>query len=866
MATVATDPRSQANIRRVLGSLRNRIRAYIWVEGLSLAIFWVGVTFWLGVALDYYLPIGLGELMPSLFAFRSLSLPARIAFLSIVGLGLAFILYRWVFRRMMARLADHSMAMLVERQYRSFHDSLVTAVEMQEHPDHARPFSGEMLSHTQHDAESNIQHVRLGAVFNMFPFWRNVILALVMVFSVGVYAVFAGDTLKTATERLYLLKPDANYARRSQIEVLGFDENKQAQGARGDVFVVRVQALRSGDWVAPDTVTLYCRVDGESGEIVRTAKRHVLPANPDREFEEYRYDGDPFGPLHSGISFDVVGGDHRVSGFRVNVVEKPAVVKGVLHYSYPDYLVAIDPVTYGPRSVPLHRGVEAPRGATAHVMLETNKDLMQVVLVDQANNFDTHFISVKKDDASGLPLNKFRISLGELHQPVNLRVHLIDTDGIGSKEFVSDSSRIPPGGFKKGGRRPTIQKDTGYAINVGIINDEPPKVSIELVQVGEAITPDALLPFRGTISDDNLLSGAWLRFHVEDRNRVIPPWAKELFGIDQLYAQRLPLLVGHSTLPPWAIEMWRLDRITAGEALRMPGKPPRDLSFATGEDEQPVKYDLKLATTAEGSTFELRPGTEVTLTIEAADTYDLQGEKNIGASEPRRLQVVSAEQFLALLDRREVELRKRFEETYRLMTEVRVTLGRVKYHGDVSTAADPGDTGADPGDKPALSEQARREAASIRAALASQAAQDSQRAKQEVLGVAQELDDMLVEMKNNRVDRSETRHSKRTVIVTALRAIAPAMFDKLSARITTLEEKLESRPDRRQAADDAIAQADEILIAMDRVLQKMLDEEGYNQLIDLVQAMIEDTDRLIEDTKAEQKNQLKRDLIKGLRD
>ena len=43
---------------------------------------------------------------------------------------------------------------------------------------------------------------------------------------------------------------------------------------------------------------------------------------------------------------------------------------------------------------------------------------------------------------------------------------------------------------------------------------------------------------------------------------------------------------------------------------------------------------------------------------------------------------------------------------------------------------------------------------------------------------------------------------------------------------------------------------------MDAVLENMMELEGYNELLDLVRSLIADQERLIEQTKSEQKRQI----------
>ena len=74
---------------------------------------------------------------------------------------LAYVIYRWIFRRAFVRMPDHSMAVLLERRFGQFHDSLVTAVELAEQPGHAEQFNQDMLAHTRQEAQSRTADVRV---------------------------------------------------------------------------------------------------------------------------------------------------------------------------------------------------------------------------------------------------------------------------------------------------------------------------------------------------------------------------------------------------------------------------------------------------------------------------------------------------------------------------------------------------------------------------------------------------------------------------------------------------------------------------------------------------------------------------------
>jgi len=127
-------------IRRALAGLRWRIRAYVLVEGLAVAVMWLCLTFWAGLAIDY-LPVLLGaDEMPH---------AARATVLVVIAAVLAWILYRWILRRAFVRLANRSMAVLLERRHQQFHDALITAVELLGRGERVADHSTTMLETTK---------------------------------------------------------------------------------------------------------------------------------------------------------------------------------------------------------------------------------------------------------------------------------------------------------------------------------------------------------------------------------------------------------------------------------------------------------------------------------------------------------------------------------------------------------------------------------------------------------------------------------------------------------------------------------------------------------------------------------------------
>src|SRR5204863_467837 len=107
---------------------------------------------------------------------------ARGVVLAAVAIGAAYVIYHWLLARLSVPLSDRSMALLMERRHREFHDSLVTTVELNERNDDERdPLTQEMLLNTGRQAVDELRSSHLGQVFNFRPLLRNIVLAVLLI-------------------------------------------------------------------------------------------------------------------------------------------------------------------------------------------------------------------------------------------------------------------------------------------------------------------------------------------------------------------------------------------------------------------------------------------------------------------------------------------------------------------------------------------------------------------------------------------------------------------------------------------------------------------------------------------------------------
>ena len=339
-----------------------------------------------------------------------------------------------------------------------------------------------------------------------------------------------------------------------------------------------------------------------------------------------------------------------------------------------------------------------------------------------------------------------------------------------------------------------------YRLAIAATPDLPPEVAVRMQGIGSAITSSARLPVAGEISDDYGVARAW--FEIE-----LPDETSHQFDLDL-----------------------------------QPG----------GQVDSAL--DLREQRAAEGG-LELEVDSKILLSIHAADRYDLQELPNTGQGDRYELEVVTPNRLIALLEARELGLRRRFEQIISEMQETRDSLGRVQF-ADVETGSEGMLLDEESSAESSSPEERNRRAASLRVLRVQRAEQHSQRAAQEVLGVALSFDDIRQELSNNRVDAGDRRDRIERDISRPLQQIADESFPILDLRLTQLRQDLESSvPDRDLLASAAVAvaQADEILVAMEAVLDRMLDLETYNELVDLIRAMIRDQEDLTEKTKHQQK-------------
>jgi hypothetical protein len=355
-----------------------------------------------------------------------------------------------------------------------------------------------------------------------------------------------------------------------------------------------------------------------------------------------------------------------------------------------------------------------------------------------------------------------------------------------------------------------------YRVSLTMVPDEVPQIAVRISGIGTAATPDAVLPLVGEVTDDYGLNQMWFEYAVDNG----PSGTRRL------------------TVP------------------------------SDGEVKLAGSFDLDLRAADDGEgrrAFTLQPGSKITLSLRASDYYNLSSEPRAGSSPSFSLDIVTVAQLLALIERRELALRERYELIYQRVTDTRNLLARVELAepaegerenesaelsgNSEATADEKGGQTQTPGVVPARAVARRR----LRVA---RAIQDIAQSGEEIVGVAEAFDDLHDQLTNNRIENPDLKSRLREQIAQPLHRIGELRMPQLRARIELVEKNILEPVAASSDLIKSLGLADEVLVEMRQVLDRMRELETYNELVAQLRGIISDQDEINRRTKETQKIRL----------
>jgi hypothetical protein len=693
-----------ARLRGLLDALRHSTRRWIWVETLALVCLAGTAVFWVTLATDW--------LVEPPARWRMAAAAAALA-------GLLWLVAVKLVGRLAAPLPDAALATLVERSHPEFRDSLSTAIDLADRPrDDVDPA---LLVRTVAEAAALVDQVDRPRLFR-----RRRLMGLLLAGLLGV-ATIAGlalgqPALADLWVRRHLLFRDDPWPRRVALTAEGFIDGRRIVARGSDVDVI-VKA--AADRLVPEVIDLRSR----SGGGWRTDRMGTRGGVVDG--------AQAFGYVLKGVSertaLEVRGGDARLRGLELVVVDAPGLERLEIGYTQPEYLGG------GRRQAPASRIVQVPAGATVEVACTATKPLAAAEIVAVGDGGDDVLAALP----TGSPGRTITATLGPASGDRTIAVRFTDTDGLVNRDPIS--------------------------FVLSAVPDAAPQVTLRMPGISTMVTPAAVLPFTGTIGDDHGIDAARVLLKRADGTEVMVPIA----------------------------------RVVAGAAVV--DLPP----------EAPERVPLE--------SLGLVPGGGLTVAVTATDGCRLDGGPNVGTSDAWSLEVVTPEALLAMLEAREIILRRRFESSV----------------GDLAQARD---RLAAPTDGPPGAEDPDRDGV---ARLAEAAA----RAAGETGEIATAFRLIRAELENNRLLSAELANRLVDQIADPLAKIAA---DDLPALVAACR--------LRPPAQEVVRRVDAVLARMRAILDKMMELESFNEVVDALRGLIRTQEEIRAETLRKQKQRAREAL------
>ena len=343
---------------------------------------------------------------------------------------------------------------------------------------------------------------------------------------------------------------------------------------------------------------------------------------------------------------------------------------------------------------------------------------------------------------------------------------------------------------------------------ISAINDLPPQVDLILQGIGTSITEDAILPVSGKINDDYDIKEAWVETALD---------ANALF--------KTPVRVESD------------------------GKTLGQLDLKTLRDEG--KLSAKV-------------GSTIALTMAAEDYLDLRSEPHIGRASPIQLSVVSADQLLNILDRREMAMKTRLTQIIEELTQMQDLLVNLQKAVAVNpqgtkTPADAADDAAE------LEENSPERQARIQTLRSQQAETQLSKSEGELRGVEREISQINQELINNRIDSVDRRTRLEDKIRTPLLNVLDQSWPPMASDIRAIERSFSRTSkvefNRSELLASSIEKCKQTIVALNAIREDMIKLLEFNEVMDALNGMLEAQGKILEKTKLEQKKQVL-DLLK----
>jgi hypothetical protein len=328
---------------------------------------------------------------------------------------------------------------------------------------------------------------------------------------------------------------------------------------------------------------------------------------------------------------------------------------------------------------------------------------------------------------------------------------------------------------------------------VTAITDQPPQVDMVLEGIGTAITENAVLPVAAKIKDDYDIRKAWLETALDDS--------------------------------------------------------PIQKSFLEVERDGRARSQLDLKELRDQGRLIAKVGSTLGLTLAADDFADFSTDPHTGRANPIQLGIVTPEQLLILLDRRELAMRARLEQIIGELTQLR----------DLQIILQKADGGENEDSSQASSpEDSRSRKERMQMLRSQQAAAQLMKSQGELRGVEKEISQINQELINNRIDSAERRTRLEDKVRKPMLVVLDEKWPEWEKELLSIEKLCSgstNSDDLGKKIASSIQRNNEIVVMLSAILNDMIDIQDFNEVIGMLRGMVDDQDKVLEKTKQEKRKQ-----------
>lgn len=790
-------------IKQKLNEARQVLRSYLTRKWVAMTVCWLLVVYWLGAAIDY---------LPAKIGSDETPQSVRIVFLCLMAAGATWLLLGWLLPRWLRKIDDASLALLIERQHPELANRLITVVQVNRStPDVSDPAAHDQLfERVLNEANEAVASVRVDQLFKWEPLRIVQVLAGLGLAITLIVAITSWYWFAQWNSRLFALSntpwprsavlrvdwlqlPLPTFAGQLSAEQIQIQfENGLARVPIGSSPRLQVSADASAPKL-PEVCTLHYR--GEDGTRGRANLRRI--GAPKDGWQQFNLDGPPLDSISNSLTLDIVGLDARLRDLQLQTIEPVVIVEMQLECTYPGYL--LDSLSSRPPKevISYRTGLKIPEGTQCTMIGRCSSPLSKVeFILDSDSGKEANELKIQQAQVNQ---QLFRIPLGQLAASQLIEIRLRDQFGLPAEQVL----RYPV----------AVQPDTA------------PEVQSRLDGIGLAITPRAVLPIRGKVTDDHAIAEVSAELSLNET--VLP---------------RMPLRLA--------------DTVLNGEI---------DL--------------LKLASEKQ---IAIQPGVTLGLSVRAKDRYDLDGGEHIGRGQPQQLTIVTDDKLIAVLDRQELELRQRLEQIISELRQMETVLENlVEQLTELETASMPASTPASTAmlspyvaltslsflqekadEKQAETALAQRQSMQRLAILKAQQSQlQTDKSRQELAGIVNRIENLRLQLVNNRIDSVDRQQRLLEQVEKPLTSLLAGEYVELDKQMSRLQTAVQSNRGK-EPAGLAVKSLEQVLEQLELVKQSMLNIEGFNEIVDLLRNLRDEQERLLKETEEAQKARVLDDLFK----